>query len=59
MLRSPDASTCAVCLSDFVPAESVRMLQCFHHFHPPCIDTWLRAKAECPICKFPALDSVG
>lgn len=54
MLRSADASTCAICLTDFVVDESVRMMRCFHHFHPHCIDTWLRSKAECPICKFPA-----
>lgn len=56
MLRSPEASTCAVCLSDFDLNTPVRMMRCFHHFHPDCIDRWLRSKAECPICKFPAFE---
>ncbi|EEA21630.1 RING finger domain protein, putative [Talaromyces marneffei ATCC 18224] len=45
--------TCAICLDDFVPAESlVRELPCMHIFHPECIDTFLaRDASTCPVCK--------
>lgn len=43
---------CSICLECFDEGEQVRVLPCFHRFHPPCIDRWLLdGKAECPICK--------
>lgn len=43
---------CAICLSDFVDGEKVRVLPCGHVFHLPEIDSWLlRVKKLCPICK--------
>jgi len=43
--------TCAICLDDFVPRETlVRELPCHHIFHPSCIDTFLRENsAQCPL----------
>ncbi|RLN36440.1 E3 ubiquitin-protein ligase RING1-like [Panicum miliaceum] len=45
---------CAVCLGEFSDGELVRLLpRCAHPFHAPCIDTWLRAHVNCPICRSP------
>jgi len=41
---------CAICLSDFETGEQLRRLPCAHHFHPPCIDTWLKRNKVCPLC---------
>lgn len=45
-------SECAVCLSEFVEQERVRLLpNCSHAFHIDCIDTWLQGNARCPFCR--------
>ncbi|XP_066388750.1 RING-H2 finger protein ATL1-like [Miscanthus floridulus] len=45
-------SECAVCLSEFVERERVRLLpNCSHAFHIDCIDTWLQDSARCPFCR--------
>uniref|UniRef100_A0A0D9XEN2 RING-type E3 ubiquitin transferase n=1 Tax=Leersia perrieri TaxID=77586 RepID=A0A0D9XEN2_9ORYZ len=47
---------CAVCLGEFRDGELVRLLpRCSHPFHAPCIDTWLRAHVNCPICRSPVV----
>ncbi|OQR85603.1 hypothetical protein ACHHYP_20563 [Achlya hypogyna] len=46
---------CSICLEDLTLGSQARMVPCFHRFHPECIDPWLSEKAECPICKFPAI----
>ncbi|CAL5365875.1 unnamed protein product [Camellia sinensis] len=44
--------TCAVCLSDFLDGEPVRVLpDCLHPFHVPCIDMWLYSHSNCPVCR--------
>lgn len=48
-------SHCAVCLEAYALQEQVRTIPCFHTFHSRCIDPWLRTKAECPVCKYPAV----
>ncbi|XP_042454688.1 RING-H2 finger protein ATL52-like [Zingiber officinale] len=46
------ASTCSVCLGEFCDGDRVRLLpKCAHAFHVPCIDTWLRAHVNCPLCR--------
>uniref|UniRef100_A0ACD5TUC4 Uncharacterized protein n=1 Tax=Avena sativa TaxID=4498 RepID=A0ACD5TUC4_AVESA len=46
------SSECAVCLSEFVERERVRLLPgCSHAFHIDCIDTWLQGSARCPFCR--------
>ncbi|KAJ4799091.1 RING-H2 finger protein ATL5B [Rhynchospora pubera] len=46
------ASGCAICLSDFIDGERIRVLPaCGHRFHVSCIDTWLRSHCSCPTCR--------
>lgn len=46
------ASGCAICLSDFMDGERIRILPaCGHRFHVPCIDTWLQSHCSCPTCR--------
>lgn len=43
---------CSVCLTEFDEGEFVRLLpKCGHAFHVSCIDTWLRAHVNCPLCR--------
>ncbi|KAJ3676934.1 hypothetical protein LUZ60_002658 [Juncus effusus] len=51
------AADCAVCLGDFADGDLVRLLpKCGHAFHVPCIDTWLRAHVNCPLCRAHVID---
>ncbi|KAM0904775.1 hypothetical protein ACQ4PT_017773 [Festuca glaucescens] len=46
------ALECAVCLSEFVEREPLKMLPaCSHAFHIDCIDTWLFHNVSCPLCR--------
>ncbi|KAF8010601.1 hypothetical protein BT93_J1288 [Corymbia citriodora subsp. variegata] len=43
---------CVVCLGGFEENDVGRRLpECGHGFHVDCIDTWLRSRASCPICR--------
>ncbi|KAF7137527.1 hypothetical protein RHSIM_Rhsim07G0206700 [Rhododendron simsii] len=43
---------CAVCLSEFENAETLRLLpRCYHVFHPDCIEAWLSTHVTCPVCR--------
>lgn len=43
---------CAICLSNFVKGETVRVLPCQHIFHIDEVDSWLiHGKKLCPVCK--------
>ncbi|KAI9276216.1 hypothetical protein BY458DRAFT_506006 [Sporodiniella umbellata] len=45
-------ASCPICLDDFHPHSSVRLLPCFHGYCVPCIDLWLTKKSSlCPLCK--------
>ncbi|CAM0904412.1 unnamed protein product [Alopecurus aequalis] len=51
------AADCSVCLGEFSDGELVRLLpKCGHAFHVPCIDTWLRAHVNCPLCRSDVID---
>lgn len=43
--------SCPICLSDYVLEERVRTLPCAHTYHADCIDTWLGACNNCPLCR--------
>lgn len=51
-LAGAGSSECAICLSEFVRGEHVRVLPaCNHGFHVRCIDRWLAARPTCPTCR--------
>ncbi|GAA0164250.1 hypothetical protein LIER_19933 [Lithospermum erythrorhizon] len=46
------AEDCAICLSEYVDGEEIRVLpQCGHRFHVGCIDMWLGSHSSCPSCR--------
>ncbi|KAF8934091.1 hypothetical protein BGZ58_005944 [Dissophora ornata] len=47
----PEDATCAICLGDYTPDETIRFLPCQHHFHLECVDQWLLTDKSCPLCK--------
>ncbi|EME27142.1 hypothetical protein Gasu2_36340 [Galdieria sulphuraria] len=46
---------CAVCLDPIMPGVKLRVLQCRHAFHSPCIEQWLRSANRCPLCNTPPI----
>ncbi|KAI8619844.1 hypothetical protein BC830DRAFT_1059918, partial [Chytriomyces sp. MP71] len=45
---------CPVCQDDFSNeegGEETIILECKHHFHPQCIENWLKLNATCPVCR--------
>ncbi|KAK4708230.1 hypothetical protein R3W88_029155 [Solanum pinnatisectum] len=45
-------SECAICLSEFIVGEKVKVLpKCNHGFHVKCIDKWLNSHSSCPTCR--------
>nr|XP_010916726.1 RING-H2 finger protein ATL51-like [Elaeis guineensis] len=51
------AADCSVCLGEFQDGELIWLLsKCGHAFHVPCIDTWLRAHVNCPLCRAHIVD---
>ncbi|XP_044947668.1 RING-H2 finger protein ATL74-like [Hordeum vulgare subsp. vulgare] len=47
---------CAICLSEFVDGEKVRVLPlCGHGFHVHCVDAWLVSHGSCPTCRQPVI----
>ncbi|KAL2478688.1 RING-H2 finger protein ATL22 [Forsythia ovata] len=51
-IPGPNGITCAICLGDYGPKETVKIMpECEHCFHVECIDKWLRMNSNCPICR--------
>ncbi|CAL9153101.1 unnamed protein product, partial [Musa hybrid cultivar] len=47
-----EASQCSICLSCYMEGDKIKVLPgCDHGFHPECVDEWLRAQANCPLCR--------
>ncbi|KVH92465.1 RING-H2 finger protein ATL8-like [Cynara cardunculus var. scolymus] len=45
-------SDCAICLTEFVAGDEIRVLPlCGHGFHVTCIDTWFGSHSSCPSCR--------
>ena len=50
---------CVVCMEDFEIGEELKTLPCFHIFHGKCINKWLVANMNCPVCKMNINPSSG
>ncbi|XAR54800.1 hypothetical protein NMG60_11030103 [Bertholletia excelsa] len=49
---------CAICLSEFIDDDALRLLPTCHHvFHQECIDLWLGSQNTCPVCRRSLEDS--
>ncbi|KAJ6752397.1 hypothetical protein OIU85_002794 [Salix viminalis] len=49
---------CAICLSEFLEGEGIRVLgRCNHGFHVHCIEKWLSSHSSCPTCRRSCLSS--
>ncbi|XP_065858387.1 RING-H2 finger protein ATL79-like [Euphorbia lathyris] len=43
---------CAICLSEFIDGEEIRVLgKCKHGFHVSCVQRWLNSHSSCPTCR--------
>lgn len=42
---------CSVCIDSIEIGDTARTLFCGHTFHLDCIDPWLEAQHNCPLCK--------
>ena len=42
---------CCICLDNFENPTSIKVLECNHIFHRNCINSWLKNKTNCPICR--------
>lgn len=45
------SQSCSVCWEDFSEGEEVKLLECEHCFHSPCIVPWLELHGTCPVCR--------
>lgn len=49
---APDAGnfSCPICTDDFIKGQDLRVLPCYHQFHPECVDPWLvNVSGTCPL----------
>ncbi|XP_038657415.1 E3 ubiquitin-protein ligase TTC3 isoform X4 [Scyliorhinus canicula] len=49
-----DGEPCIICHEDLTQ-DTMRVLDCKHHFHKLCIEQWLRENSTCPTCRVHAL----
>ena len=40
---------CSICLEEFI--SDITILSCSHRFHKKCINSWIKIKPNCPICR--------
>merc|ERR1719318_2474657 len=45
------SQSCSACWEDFTEGEEVKLLECEHCFHAPCIIRWLELHGTCPVCR--------
>ncbi|KAF8027138.1 hypothetical protein BT93_E0146 [Corymbia citriodora subsp. variegata] len=49
---SIEDAQCSICLGEYQEGEELRIMpKCEHNFHLSCIDTWLRKRSTCPVCR--------
>lgn len=40
---------CSICLEELI--SDITILVCSHRFHKKCINSWIKIKPNCPICR--------
>lgn len=51
---------CCICLEEYRKGDTVKSLPiCEHCFHEGCIDTWLKGRNCCPICRVVGVDETA
>eukprot|EP00475_Leptophrys_vorax_P015029 TRINITY_DN2135_c0_g1_i1.p1 TRINITY_DN2135_c0_g1~~TRINITY_DN2135_c0_g1_i1.p1 ORF type:complete len:292 (+),score=38.50 TRINITY_DN2135_c0_g1_i1:41-877(+) len=50
---TPKDQRCSICLENYSDGDMLRAVPCLHRFHSQCIDHWLAAKSQCPVCNYP------
>ena len=46
-----EETNCPICLNTETNEINVKLKDCGHNFHYNCLNTWLKQKLECPLCK--------
>ncbi|KAL0290772.1 UNVERIFIED_CONTAM: RING-H2 finger protein ATL5 [Sesamum angustifolium] len=55
---STEDAQCSICLAEYQEKEVLRIMpNCGHSFHLSCIDTWLRKRSTCPVCRLSVQDA--
>ncbi|KAL0309193.1 UNVERIFIED_CONTAM: RING-H2 finger protein ATL5 [Sesamum radiatum] len=55
---STEDAQCSICLAEYQEKEVLRIMpNCGHSFHLSCIDTWLRKRSTCPVCRLSIQDA--
>ena len=49
--KVPSELTCVICLERFNIGDKFTALPCLHLFHFECIESYLKTKMQCPVCK--------
>lgn len=42
---------CIICIEEFLPEDTVRVLYCQHYFHSACLAEWFKKNKNCPYCR--------
>ena len=48
---SEEKKECIICLINFKKSDKITILPCTHMFHSFCVESWLKSKDFCPVCK--------
>lgn len=51
-----DDILCCICLETYKVNDELRILNCNHHMHIYCCDSWLYRDNSCPICRSNAVE---
>ena len=49
--KVPSELKCVICLEEFAPGDKFTALPCLHLYHFECIESYLKTKMQCPVCK--------
>ena len=49
--KIPSELKCVICLEEFTVGDKFTALPCLHLYHFECIESYLKTKMQCPVCK--------